>query len=65
MSLHKHHLVMLSNHPDDETLDEYPLLIITYHQHLNFNMLKTWIMLLQVVGLLGCSILPIIRVEIL
>ena len=63
MSLHKHHLVMYQITQMMRHWMSHPLLIIAYHQHLNFNMLKTWIMLLQVVGLHGCSILPVIRVE--
>ena len=59
-SLHKHHLVMYQITQMMIHWMSQPLLIITYHQHLNFNMLKTWIMLLQVVGLHGCSILPVI-----
>ena len=63
MSLHKHHLVMYQITQMMRHWMSHPLLPITYHQHLNFNMLKTWIMLLQVVGLHGCSLLPVIRVE--
>ena len=53
MSLHKHHLVMYQITQMIRHWMSHPLLIITYHQHLNFNMLKTWIMLLQVVRLHG------------
>ena len=63
MSLHKHYLVMYQITQMMRHWMSHPLLPITYHQHLNFNMLKTWIMLLQVVGLHGCSLLSIIRVE--
>ena len=63
MSLHKHHLVMYQITQMMRHWMRHPLLPTTYHQHLNFNMLKTWRMLLQVVGLHGCSLLPVIRVE--
>ena len=53
----------VSNQPDDETLDESSPVHYHLPPHLNLNMLKTLIMLLQVVGLHGCSILPVIRVE--
>ena len=39
------------------------LFIITCHHHLNLNMLKTLVMLFQVIGLHGCNILSIIQVE--
>ena len=41
----------------------HPLFIIIYHQHLNLNMLKAYVMLFQVVGLHECNILPVIGVE--
>ena len=63
MSLHEHHLVMYQITKMMRHWMSHPLLIITYHQHLNFNMLKTWIMLLQVVRLHGCNILLVIRVD--
>ena len=35
---------------------------ITCHHHLNLNMLKTLVILFQVIRLYGCNILPIIQV---
>ena len=41
----------------------YKLFNINYHHHLNLNMLKTLIMLFQVIGLHGCNILSDTQVE--
>ena len=63
MSLRMQHLVMyqiprmLRNHMS------HLLFIITYHHHLNLNMLKTLVMLFQVIGLHGCIILLDTQVE--
>ena len=39
------------NNPDTKNQMSHPLFIITYHHHFNLNMLKTLVMLFQVIGL--------------
>ena len=53
MSLHIQHLVMYQITRMLRKHMSHPLFIITYHHHLNWNMLKTLVMLFQVIGLHG------------
>ena len=53
MSLHMQHLVMYQITQMLRNQISHPLFIITYDHHLNLDMLKTLVMLFQVIGLHG------------
>ena len=53
----------VSNNLDVKNQMSHPLFIITYHHHLNLNMLKTLVIIFQVIGLHGCIILLDTQVE--
>ena len=57
MPLRMRHLVMYQIIQMLRTLMSNLLFIITYHYHLNLNMLKALVMLFQVIGLHKCNIL--------
>ena len=52
----------VSNNPNVKESMSHHLFIITCHHHLNLNMLKTLLMLFQVIGFHGCNILSVIQV---
>ena len=53
MSLRMRHLMMYQITQMLRNMMSHPLVSITYHHHLNLNMLKTLVMLFQVIGLHG------------
>ena len=50
------------NNPNVEEQMSYHLFICSCYHHLNLNMLKTLVMLFQLIELYGCNILLIIQV---
>ena len=63
MSMRIQHLVLYQITQMLRNQMSHPLFIITYNHHLNLNMLKTLVMLFQVIGLHGSNILPDTQVE--
>ena len=63
MSLRMQHLMMYKITQVLRNQMSHPLFIVTYHHHLNLNMLKTLVMLFQVIRLHRCNILPNTHVE--